>query len=189
MPPRVTLFPVVDELIGIDDVWLLLGDERRFDIIGDWETFDIERVGITLRLVTAGTGDRGNSETDDVEVVIDDVCCERVGIDGGTTLVFGWLPFLAGVGMIVGRRIPPVVDFSGLGGGGGGDGLFVVRGAWETVDGTWRGLDWGLEMISVTSASGDEPSKYSISEQREKKIDPYYSFSLWLINQFHFVIV
>jgi hypothetical protein len=31
--------------------------------------------------------------------------------------------------MIVGRRIPPVVDFSGLGGGGGGDGSFVVRGA------------------------------------------------------------
>jgi len=29
--------------------------------------------------------------------------------------------------MIVGRRIPPVVDFSGL--GGGGDGSFVVRGA------------------------------------------------------------
>jgi hypothetical protein len=50
---------------------------------------DIERVGITLRLATAGTGDRGNSETDDVELVIEEVCCVRVGIDGGITLVFG----------------------------------------------------------------------------------------------------
>ncbi len=162
MPPRVTLFPVVDELIGIDDVWLLLGDERRFDIIGDWDRFDIERVGITLRLATTGTCDIGNSETDDVELVIDDVCCERAGIDGWTTLVLGWLPFLAGVGIIVGRRIPPVVDtddFSEL--GGGGDGSFVGRDAWETVDGTWRGLDWGLEVISVTYPSDDETSKYS----------------------------
>jgi hypothetical protein len=42
----------------------------------------------------------------------------------------GWLPFLAGVGIIVGRRIPPVVDtddFSEL--GGGGDGSFVGRDA------------------------------------------------------------
>ncbi len=114
----------------------MLGDERRFDIIGDCETFAIERVGIILRLATVGTGDRGNSEIDDVEFVIDDVCCVRVGIDGGIAPVFviGLLPFFDGVGMIVGRRIPPVVDtddFSGLGGGGrgGGDGSFVGRGA------------------------------------------------------------
>ncbi len=120
----------------------MLGDERRFDIIGDCETFDIERVGIILRLATAGTGDRGNSEIDDVEFVIDDVCCVRIGIDGGIALVFaiGLLPFLDGVGMIVGRRIPPVVDrddFSGLGGGasGGGDGSFVDRYASDIADG------------------------------------------------------
>jgi hypothetical protein len=45
--------------------------------------------------------------------------------------------------------------------GGGGDGSFVGRDAWETVDGTWRGLDWGLEVISVTYPSDDETSKYS----------------------------
>ena len=162
IPPRVPLFPVVVvELIGIDDVWLLLGDERRFDMIGDWDTLVTERVGIALRLATVGTGDGGDSETDDVELVIDEVCWVRVGADGGTILVFGWVPFFAGVGMIVGRRIPPPVvdetDFSELvgGGGGGGDGSLIVGGA-------WRDFDWIFELISVTSVSGDETSKYSI---------------------------
>jgi hypothetical protein len=49
----------------------------------------IERVGITLRLATVGIGDGGDSETDDVELVIDEVCGARVEIDGGTILVFG----------------------------------------------------------------------------------------------------
>ena len=86
---------------------------------------------MTLRLATVGMGDDGNSGIDDVELVIDDVCCVRVEIDGGTTVVFviGLLPFFDddGVGIIVGRRIPPVVDtdgFSGLGGGGS----FIGRG-------------------------------------------------------------
>jgi hypothetical protein len=159
---------VFDAAVEIDDVdvWLLLGDERRFDIRGDWETLAIERGGITLRLATVGTGERGNSGIDDVEFVIDDAGCVRVGIDGGITLVFviRLPPFFDedGVGMIVGRRIPPPVDidtggFSGL--DGGGDGLVIGRGAWKTVEGSWRVLDEGLESASVTSPSGDEISK------------------------------
>jgi hypothetical protein len=43
----------------------------------------------------------------------------------------------------------------GGGSGGGGDGSLVGSN-------TWRDLDWVLELISVTSVSGDEISKYSI---------------------------
>jgi hypothetical protein len=72
---------------------------------------------------------------DDVELVIDDVCCGRVRIDGGINPVFvvELFPFFDddGAGIIVGRRIPPAVvgkgGFSGLGGGGGG-GSFIGRG-------------------------------------------------------------
>lgn len=111
------------------------------DVIGDGEALDTERVGITLRLATAGTGDEDDSEIDDVDVVIvddEEEGCVRVGTDGGITLVLGGLPFFADVGIIVGRRIAPPVDLSefdiddddvggggegslaGAGGGGGG---------------------------------------------------------------------
>jgi hypothetical protein len=198
----VTLFPVIDEPVGIDDVdvWLLLGDERRFDVNGDWVTFDIERVGIILRLATVGTGETGNSEMDDVELVIAAVCCVRVGIDGGTTPVFvvAFELFFDddGAGIIVGRRIPPVVDtdgFSVLDGGGGGS--FTGRGTWGTVDGNWRDLGWDFGTNSVTSPSGNATSKNEDIRIKRKRMNYYYSllsvvaFSLWLINQFHFVIV
>lgn len=164
----------------MDDVWLWLGEERRLDVIGDGEALDTERGGITLRLATVGTGDVGNSVIDDVDVVIDDVGCVRDGIDGGITLVLGGLPFFAGVGMIVGRRIALPVDFSELDNGGEGS----LLGA-----GTWRGFDGGLETISFTSASGDETSEYSRWNSFSKQIPPYCSSSLSLVDQFHFVIV
>lgn len=101
------------------------------DVIGDGEAFDTERVGITLRLATVGTGDEDNSETEDVDEVMDDEGCVRAGIDGGITLVFEGLPFFAGAGMIVGRRIAPPVDLSEFdtdGAGGGGEGSLVGGG-------------------------------------------------------------
>ena len=48
-----------------------------------------ERVGITLRLATVGTGEREDSETEDVELVMEEVGCVRVAIDGATMLLFG----------------------------------------------------------------------------------------------------
>lgn len=101
----------------------MLGDERRFDPIGDGETLPMDRVGIALRLATVGTGDAGISATDDVEVVtlMDD--CVRLATAGGTTLDFVVVvPLLADVGMTVGRRIPPFEGLSVFGGGAGGGG-------------------------------------------------------------------
>lgn len=117
-------------------------------MIGAGEALDTERDGITFRLGIVGTGDVGNSVTDDV---IDDVGCVRVGIDGGITLVLGGLPFFAGVGMIVGRRIVFPVDFSELDNGGDGS-------VFDT--GPCRTLDEPFETISFTSPTGDETSEY-----------------------------
>lgn len=115
----------------------MLGDERRFDINGDCGTLDTARVGIAFRLATAGVGEDGTSGIDDVEFVIDDVCCVRAGIDGGATVGFAkeLVTFLdEGAGMMVGRRIPPgVLDGFSLGFGAEGS----VTG---TVDETCRGL-------------------------------------------------
>jgi len=111
MPPRV---PAVELLIGIDDVWLLLGDERRFDDpAGEGETLPIVRVGIALRLAAGDTGEGGISETVD---------CVRLVTAFDLIVVVDVVPFLLDVGMTVGRRIPPFDGFSVLGGGAGGGG-------------------------------------------------------------------
>lgn len=160
-PTRAVLFPVVDEVVGIDnvDVWLLLDDGRELEITGDWDIFDIERAGTTLRLATAGVGDAGASGIDDVEFVMDDVGCACAVTDNGAAPVFfiWFVVFLDvdGAGIIVGRRIPPtiVVDtkvFSGL---DGDDRSLIEEAVWVVVDGNGRGFDWGFTNVSVDSPS------------------------------------
>ena len=119
-------------------------------------------MGIAFRFATAGVGDEGISGIDDVEFVITDAGWVRAGMAGGTTagLLAELVPFFDedGVGIIVGRRIPPAAAVGGLSeltGVGGGGGSFVGRDGEGTADDTCRGLHGGFDAESITSSSGD----------------------------------
>ena len=141
------------------DVWLLLDDDRTVDGIEDWEIFGIARVGMIWRLATVAVDEWDISGIDDVEFVMDNVCCGRVVFDDGIEPVFV-IEFWAGldkdgVGMIVGRRRPPIVagtdDFSIL---AVDDVQSLIGGidVWEEADAIWRGLDWcAFEVISLSN--------------------------------------
>ncbi len=133
----------------------LVVNEPEFEIGGFWETFDVERVDTSLRLVTVGVSD--------VEFVIDKGCWVRFEIDGELVLAFvNKLPLFLDDDDGIGMTVEGWTSFFAV---VVADSSFVEEGISgaeeESVDGNCLCLTWDFETFSFPSSFNERESKYN----------------------------